>query len=423
MIRWFNHPKDELLRDLKLPPVGTSMDPEAACSLALAVALRGVGAVSPNPLVGAVLVDRTHCFLAAGAHDKVGELHAEAKVLKIIREQGLAQRLEGAKLYVTLEPCAHEGRTPSCARTLVGTGIREVVYGLTDPNPLVAGKGAQILREAGIEVVDAAASKAFQLWSDACADLAAVFLHNVSTGRIFTGIKLACSLDGVVAFEGDRRVWITGDRARAYGHWLRMWYDAVAVGAGTVLADNPRLDVRHHFLKDHVPVRTPRRVVFDPRGRAFDAVYGGDSCNLIHVEPHTTIWLMGDSPESLSRIKRGEALGISAVPVAVDPSNGLFLWEEVERTLQDLGVRSLLLEGGPGLHSVVLGDHDARVRALLQKLHLFQSPVILGNRSPEGARALRWTGGVAGRTGIRQDLRQLIELEQDWGIELTFELV
>jgi diaminohydroxyphosphoribosylaminopyrimidine deaminase/5-amino-6-(5-phosphoribosylamino)uracil reductase len=417
VIRWFNLAKDELLRDLALPAAGEPLTPDDACNMALAVALRGLGAVSPNPLVGAVLVDQEHRFLAAGAHEKVGSLHAEANVLKQVREQGREARLEGAILYVTLEPCAHEGRTPSCARAVAATGIRKVVYGLRDPNPLVAGKGAALLREAGVEVIEAAAAQTLKPWSAACADLAGVFLHNISTGRIFTGMKVASSLDGVVAFEGDRRVWITGDRARAYGHFLRLAYDAVAVGAGTALADNPRLDVRHPFLGGHVTCRTPRRVVFDPRGRALDALCDSPAANLIHFQSETTIWIVAGQEQ----IARAQERGIKVVQVPCEPSTGRFIWAEVDEALQGLGVRSVLLEGGPGLYQAVLGGNDQRTRPELQKLHLFQAPVILGDRSPAGARALRWDQGILGDPGVRHDSRQMIPLESDWGIELSFE--
>ncbi len=425
MIRWFNHPKDELLRDLALPAVGASCTPEAAQNLALVVALRGLGAVSPNPLVGAVLLDSSNRFMAAGAHERVGGPHAEANILaeltKSLGEKGLQARLKGARIFVTLEPCAHEGLTPSCAKALSGTGLKEVMYGVTDPNPLVRGKGAEILRDAGIKAVDASSHSDFKPWSLACEDLAGVFLHNISTGRLFTALKIASSMDGVVAFEGDRRFWITGERARAYGHFLRMTYDAIGVGAGTVLADHPRLNVRHPFLTSPLMTRTPRRIVFDPQGRALEFSLGSNVMPLLNEAPETTVWLVAQHRKASDLIHRGEARGIKVVPVPVEPDSGRFLWSEVDGALQTLGIRSVLLEGGAGLYNVALGNSDMRTRPEVNKIHLFQSPQILGDRSPAGAKALRWNTGTSMQQFIRQDRVQLFQLEGDWGFEIPMD--
>ncbi len=422
MIRWFNHTKDELLRDLAVPAVGTPCTPVAGQNLALAVALRGLGSVSPNPLVGAVLLDSAHRFVGAAAHERVGGLHAEASLLAELTQslgaKALQQRLKGGRLFVTLEPCAHEGRTPSCARALTGSGLKEVIFGVIDPNPLVRGKGAAILREAGIDVVDASLHSDFRPWSAACEDLAGVFLHNISTGRMFTGIKIASSMDGVVAFEGDRRMWITGERARAYGHFLRMAYDAIGVGAGTVLADHPRLNVRHPFLKDPLMCRTPRRVVFDPRARALEFALGGNVVPLVTEESETTVWLIADRGVELDLVHRAEVRGLKVLAVPVEAESGRFLWSEVDGALQGLGIRSLLLEGGPGLYATALGSGDVRTRSFVNKIHLFQSPQILGDHSPAGAKALRWNTSASLQQSIRQDRVQLFQLDGDWGFEI-----
>lgn len=422
MIHWFNQPKDELLRDLAFPVPGTLMSPVAAQNLSLAVALRGTGKVSPNPLVGAVLVDSNHRFITAAAHERVGDRHAEANILHELKESGRLAILKGARMYVTLEPCAHEGRTPSCATSLAGLGLKEVIYGITDPNPLVGGKGAAILAGAGVLTVNASTSVEYAAWSAACSDLASVFLHNISTGRMFTGLKIASSLDGVVAFEGDRRVWITNERARAYGHWLRMAYDAVAVGAGTVLADHPRLNVRHPFITDPAMTRTPRRVVFDPDARALEYALGAKPMPLITEEPDKTIWLVADR----KWVDAAESRGIKVVVVPVldlpvaESLNRAFVWDEVDMVLQSLGVRSLLLEGGPGVYSLALGGTDPRTRPRVNRLHLFQAPVILGDKSPAGARALRWNSAAGTQQMIRQDGVQLFQLDGDWGFEIPF---
>lgn len=422
MIQWFNLPKDELLRDLALPLAGTVMSPVEAQNLSLAVALRGTGRVSPNPLVGAVLVDPEHRFVEAAAHEAVGEGHAEANIIAALNASGRSGALRGGRMYVTLEPCSHEGRTPSCAKALADKGLREVIYGVTDPNPLVSGKGAAILSAAGIHVVNAASTNEFAAWGAACEDLASVFLHNISTGRMFTGLKIAFSLDDVVAFEGDRRVWITNERARAYGHWLRMSYDAVAVGAGTVLADHPRLNVRHPFIKDPATTRTPRRVVFDPSARALEYALDAKSMPLIGEEPEKTIWLVADR----RWVGPGESRGIKVVVVPLadepvpSPGKRGFLWDEVDSSLQNLGVRSLLIEGGPGVYAMALEGADRRTRPVINRLHLFRAPVTLGNQSDNGARAMRWNSAAvsSSQQRIRQDRAQLFQLDGDQGFEI-----
>lgn len=426
-IYWFNRPKDELLRDLLLPSVGAQVSREQVCSLSLAVALRGVGHVSPNPLVGAVLVDREHRFLAAAAHERVGGRHAEANILETLQKSMPEIDLSGATLYVTLEPCAHEGRTPSCAKAVAASGISRVVFGVIDPNPLVSGRGAAILRSSGVEVIDAAVAAStdpmMREWSLACRDLAAIFIHNISTGRMFTSVKIAASLDNVVAFEGDRRVWITCERAREYGHFLRQQYDAIAVGAGTAISDRPRLNVRHSFLQDAVKVRAPRRVVFDPRGRALSAVLSdmGDTSGVQHplLEADAAIWLVANSNQNSALNDEAAARGVIVLSISIDEESGYFQWEEVDLKLQNLGIRSLLVEGGPGVYDWIFGCGSPLILPDLSRIHLFQSPQILGNQSSRGARALRWNDGLQRLIPIHKDRVQWMRLDTDFGIEIN----
>ena len=199
---------------------------------ALEVARRGWGDTHPNPLVGALIVE-DGVVVAEGFHAKAGEPHAEVNAIRALGRKPA----QGATLYVTLEPCCTHGRTPPCCEAITVAGLTRVVIGATDPNPVHAGKGFELLRAAGVEVVTG-------VLADDCADLNLIFNHWITTGRPLLAAKSGVTLDGKVATRtGDSR-WITGAPARADGHRWRRLFPAIAVGAGTVRADNPRLTSR-----------------------------------------------------------------------------------------------------------------------------------------------------------------------------------
>lgn len=208
----------------------------------------------PNPWVGAVLVT-TDGVSFEGSTRRPGGNHAE---LQVIERAG--SKAEGATLYVTLEPCHHQGRTPPCSRAVIDAGISRVVYSVDDPDPRVAGQGAAAMRAAGLEV-DAGVLR------DRVEEQLAPYLHHRRTGRSYVVLKLAATLDGRTAAPDRSSTWITGPEARADVQRLRAESDAIAVGAGTVRADDPRLTVRDVIGPDGRPVREPLRVVF---GRAPD---------------------------------------------------------------------------------------------------------------------------------------------------------
>src|SRR5574341_629007 len=199
--------------------------------MALRLASRGAGRTSPNPMVGAVLV-RSGKVVATGYHRHAGSDHAEIVALK-----RAGKRARRATLYLNLEPCSHQGRTPPCALSLIRAGVRRVVVGMVDPNPLVSGKGIRKLRQAKIRVD-------VGLLERECRRLNEAFSKHITRRIPFVILKLAASLDGRIATaSGDSR-WVTGSAARRYVHHLRDQVDAVVVGAGTVLADDPRLTCR-----------------------------------------------------------------------------------------------------------------------------------------------------------------------------------
>src|SRR5690349_11673310 len=218
---------------------------------ALSLAVRNLGQVWPNPAVGCVVVDAMGYVVGRGWTQRGGRPHAETEALAMAGE-----RARGGTAYVTLEPCAHHGKTPPCVDALIAAGIARCVAALEDPDPRVSGGGFAKLREAGIEVE-------IGLLADAAREANVGFLTRVTTGRPFVALKLATSLDGRIATRSRESRWITGEEARAFGHLLRATHDAIAVGSGTVLADNPELTCRLKGLED----RSPVRLVFDRRGR------------------------------------------------------------------------------------------------------------------------------------------------------------
>jgi diaminohydroxyphosphoribosylaminopyrimidine deaminase/5-amino-6-(5-phosphoribosylamino)uracil reductase len=349
---------------------------------ALRLAARGWGQTAPNPMVGAVIV-RDGKVIATGHHARFGERHAEAVALE---QAGEGAR--GADVYCTLEPCNAHGQQPPCAHALVAAGVRRVVVAVGDPNPAKGG-GAATLRAAGIAVE-------FGLEAAAARELNAPFLHWASgASRPWVTLKLAVSLDGGIAAADRRRGWLTGDAARRQVHHLRAGADAIAVGIGTALADDPALTVRG--------VRKPRvaplRVVFD-RGARLPV-----ASQLVRTARRTkTLIVTADatSPAAQALAERGvEPMAALDLPAALS-------------TLHQRGVRHLLVEGGASLAGALLGAN------LVDRLVIFQAPVLLGAgalgafSSVPSARTdalRRWR--VIERTAIADDVMTVLAPPED----------
>lgn len=348
---------------------GQRLSPEQAMRLAIHEGARGTGHVAPNPLVGCVIVDNEHRLLATGYHAKVGHDHAEAAALRKLDASSVA----GSHVYVTLEPCAHQGRTPSCARALAPLKPQTVTYAVEDPNPLVAGRGAAILREAGVTVyrIDERTDMSPELCDELIAaseDLAEIFLHNHRAHEPFVGVKVASTLDGQMAFKSGESKWITGEAARRHAHAVRARYDAVAVGSGTFFSDDPSLDIRHPDFSNVVN----RAVVFDPDGRALAALAGK---NLVKVRKHENVIVI---------VGRGSQFENPAKATVIEAGMhaGEFDLDEALAGLKNAGVTSLMIEGG----ATTIG---AFFRAgKVQRLHLYQAPTVFGARQ-----ALAWSSG------------------------------
>lgn len=302
------------------------MNLDQAMQLAITEALKGAPFVSPNPKVGCVILNSRGELLSTGYHKKFGGPHAEVEALK-----GLSfEQLKDAHVIVTLEPCAHEGKTPSCAKALAGLPIKKVTFGLVDPNPLVAGQGAGILHAAGIEVEEYQGSLKMDL-EETCEE----FLWNYRYKKVFVALKIAQSLDGKIALANGESKWITGVDSRQKVHELRAQYDAVLVGKNTVLVDNPSLDVRHPTIQKENKV-----VVLDRSGEILKKI---DHLKMFKVHKPENLFVM--------------------------PSQDL---ETCLKELYDKGIRSLMVEGGGQVYSSFLEQ------GLVQRLHLFTAPVILG---------------------------------------------
>jgi diaminohydroxyphosphoribosylaminopyrimidine deaminase / 5-amino-6-(5-phosphoribosylamino)uracil reductase len=327
-------------------------------AVALRLAERGLGSVWPNPAVGCVLV-RGHRIVGRGWTQPGGRPHGEVEALRRAGEAAL-----GATAYVSLEPCAHYGRTPPCTMALLQAGVRRVVAATVDPDPRVDGRGIEQLRQAGVEV-------AVGLGRAEAEAINAGFFLRVRAGRPLVTLKLATSLDGRIATRSGMSQWITGEQARARGHPLRASHDAIMIGSGTALADDPSLTCRVPGLED----RSPVRVVLDRRLRLSPA------SKLAAQAGATPTWLLtgADAPKRARDSLR--ASGIEIQVVETDDSGRLDL-REVLAALAARGITRVLVEGGAALAASLL-----RAR-LVDRLAWFRSPVLIGGDGRAAIEAL-----------------------------------
>lgn len=316
------------------------------------------GKPSPNPPVGAV-VARGEEVVAVGHHERAGGAHAEVAAL-----QAAGQRARGAALYITLEPCNHNGRTPPCVDTILRSGVARVIVGCSDPNPHVRGGGIARLREAGIEVVMGVRER------EARARIVP-WTKYITLGLPHVILKLALSLDGRIAARTGASKWITGTEARAKVHALRARMDAVAVGIGTVLADDPRLTVRE------VEGASPIRVIFDTKLRI---PLGGQ---LVATAQEVPTWVItsNETSEEIEQALVDSGLEVIRVPPSAE---GRIDIHEALRALAQRGIVTLMVEGGAELAGSLLASRHA------DELHAFIAPLLLGPRGRPGA--VDWAG-------------------------------
>lgn len=329
-----------------VPGDGLSAADRAFLARAVELGRRGWGRVHPNPMVGAV-VARGGLALAEAHHAEFGGPHAEAAALA-----ELGERARGATLYCSLEPCAHEGKTPPCAEAIRRAGIERVVYWAAEPGATEGG-GGDWLRRRGVRVAGPCGERAEWAAENP------VFFHATASERPYVAIKLAVSLDGRIAPQGGRRVWLTGPEARAEAHRLRAGFDAILVGANTWKADDPMLTARGS-VTPRVP---PAPVLLDRRGEVDASLraLGGDAGGRA---------IVATAPGAAGRV--AERLGGRAEVVAVSVGRRGLDLAALMGVLAGRGVRGVLCEGGGELAGSLLAE------GLADRLYLFVAPVVVG---------------------------------------------
>lgn len=326
---------------------------EKYMALALELAEKGAGFVGPNPMVGAVAVKEGR-IIGTGYHKAYGQAHAERSALADCRESP-----EGADLYVTLEPCCHQGKTPPCTEAIWQSRIARVIVGSSDPNPLVAGNGIRILREKGIEVVTG-------VLKDQCDRLNEVFFHYISTGTPYVVMKYAMTLDGKIASVSGASKWITGVESRQYVHQCRSRYSSVMTGVGTVLADDPMLNCRIEGG------RNPVRIVCDSNLRM-------PLKSRIAATAKEIPTMLVCCRRDREREEAYQKCGIKIIHTA--PQNGRVDLCGLMKTLGEMGIDSIFMEGGGSL------NWSALESGIVNKVQAYIAPKLFGGtggKSPVG---------------------------------------
>lgn len=311
---------------------------------ALELAEKGMGRTNPNPMVGCVLV-KDGRIVAEGYHEKYGEFHAERNALTRCWED-----LTGAEMYVTLEPCCHQGKTPPCTDIILERGIGRVYVGSMDPNPKVAGKGLEILRGHGIHVETGILERE-------CLELNEIFFHYITSGLPYVAMKYAMTLDGKIAtFTGDSK-WVTGEEARRHVHLLRKKYSAILVGIQTVLQDDPMLNCRVEEGVD------PVRVVCDSRLRI------PLESRIVKTagEINTIVACTVDEGEKAEKLRRAGVELLSCGRDTVD-------FQELMRILAGRKIDSVLIEGGGTVHGTALKS------GMVNRIYSYIAPKLIGGK-------------------------------------------
>ena len=351
---------------------------------AMDLAKGGIGAVDPNPLVGAVIV-KDNKIIGEGYHQCYGGLHAERNSLASVAGNdpgevpahfhSLREILSGADMYVTLEPCAHHGKTPPCTEAIIEGGISRVIIGSRDPNPLVAGKGVKQLETAGIEVIQ-------DFCRDECDTLNKKFFHFITTGKPFVLMKYAMTADGKIATKTGASQWISCKKSREYVHELRNEYPAILAGIGTVLTDDPMLTAR---IPD---ARNPLRVITDSSLRI------PTGCNILKTAadiPTVIITAMTDV-EFGSSEKKAMIGNMGAEVINLPGEDGHVDLKKVAEFLGERKISGLLIEGGGDV------NYGALKAGIVNEVNIFVAPKIFGGKAktPVGGEGVEFPGDAVG---------------------------
>jgi len=357
------------------------MDTEYYLKRALQLAAKGKGLVSPNPLVGAVLV-KNNRIIGEGWHKHFGGDHAEIDALKNSTESP-----KGSTLYINLEPCCHFGKTPPCTETLIKSRIKKVAAAMADPNPAISGQGFEQLRKAGIETTIGLLEKESR-------EINRPYLTRLKENRPFIALKIAQSLDGKIAAHTGQSKWITGEKARAFGHKLRFEYDAILVGINTVLNDNPSLNYQMTGITRNLLTRKRYlKVILDSEARLplQAKIWDRESRVVVAVTKKA-------SADRLRCLKKKGAQIIVAGSQKVDLKKLLdFLY------IREVG--SILVEGGAATNGSFV---DA---GLVDLIYLFQAPLIIGG---EGAKtSIAGKGFASPDSALHLHLKSIRRLDAD----------
>lgn len=314
--------------------------------VALRLAEMGKGLTSPNPVVGAVVV-KNGKIVGKGYHRKAGEPHAEAIALE---EAG--KEAEDSTLYVSLEPCIHWGKTPPCAEKIRGTKVKRVVVGTVDPNPLVNSKGIEFLKESGIETRVGVLEKEAK-------EINAPFFKSIKEGIPFVSLKMAMTLDGKVATRSGDSKWISSEESRNYVHLLRFENDAIIVGVGTIIKDDPLLTIRYGKSKEIVRVIIDSRLSILEKSKVFGTLDKGK------------IIIFTGKIENKEKFERLKGIGVEVVSFNIEGRVPIF---DVLRYLNKIKINSVLVEGGHSLATSFLES------SLVDRIYIFVSPKLTGGR-------------------------------------------
>lgn len=312
--------------------------------MAIEEAKKGIGFTNPNPIVGALVV-KDGRIIGKGYHQRCGELHAERNAINSCKESP-----QGGTIYVTLEPCCHYGKTPPCTLAIIESGIKKVVVGSYDPNPLVDKKGIKILRENGVEVVE-------QVLKEECDKLNEVFFFYIKNKKPFICMKYAMTMDGKIASKTGESKWITCEKSREYVHKLRHKYMAIMVGVNTVIIDNPMLNTRIDGLKN------PIRIICD------SSLKTPHNSQIVQTAKDICT-IIATANKDINLHKTYEEYGVKIITVSKNKEHINLV--ELMNVLGDMGIDSILVEGGATLNYSLISQQ------LVNKIITFISPKIFG---------------------------------------------
>ena len=358
-----------------------------AMARAIQLAKKGLYTTHPNPRVGCIIT-KDDTIIAEGWHERAGEPHAEINALKHLT----AEQSNGATAYVTLEPCSHTGRTPPCSQALIKAGIKRVVVAMQDPNPLVAGKGLQQLREAGIETASG-------LMESTSRDLNPGFIKRMEQGLPWVSVKLAMSLDGRTAMASGESKWITSEAARKDVQFLRAKASAILTGQGTVLTDDPSLNVRLDAddLNITGDIRQPIRVVLDP-----ELKMSPDALMLDLSGKTLVVTTNNHSSESKPLINKGaEVLTLASTSPSTLPLR------ETLKTLAKQEINEIHVEAGATLCGALIQE------GLVDELIIYMAPTLMGS---EARGLLNLPGLEHMKDKINLEITDIRAIGSDWRI-------